>query len=241
MNAPNQLSFLPDDYLQRKARRRANVMCAGLFGIVIVVIAITFTVTERNLREDEQINAEVNRQYTEAAKRIVQFQQIQEKQKRMAQQAELTNSLLERVPRTNLLADITNALPPGVSLLEMQLTSTPRRIVREEPKTAFEQKRSASRKPPEPRVEPRLFDVSIRVTGVAGTDVQVARLISELKRSTLLKDVNLLISDQFVFEGQPMRRFSIELLVDPDAKVDLLEEIPTRTVLTTPQKLSRTE
>jgi Tfp pilus assembly protein PilN len=228
MNAPNQLSFLPDDYLQRKARRRANVLCASLFGIVVVAIAITFSVTERNLREDEQINAEVNRQYTEAAKRIVQFQQIQEKQKRMAMQAELTNSLLERVPRTNLLADITNALPPGVSLLEMQLTSTPRRVVRSEPKTAFEQKRAASKKA-EPRVEPKLFDVSVRVTGVAGTDVQVARLITELKRSNLLKDVNLLISDQFVFEGQPMRRFSIELLVDPDASVDLLDEIPSRT------------
>ena len=29
--APNELSFLPDDYLERKARRRTNAICAVLF------------------------------------------------------------------------------------------------------------------------------------------------------------------------------------------------------------------
>ena len=31
MGAPNELSFLPDDYLERKARRRTNAICAVLF------------------------------------------------------------------------------------------------------------------------------------------------------------------------------------------------------------------
>ena len=37
MGAPNELSFLPDDYLERKARRRANAICAVLFFIVRLV------------------------------------------------------------------------------------------------------------------------------------------------------------------------------------------------------------
>ena len=39
MAAPNELSFLPDDYLERKARRRANALCAGLSVIVMGAIA----------------------------------------------------------------------------------------------------------------------------------------------------------------------------------------------------------
>ena len=39
MSAPNQLSFLPDDYLARKAQRRANLICATLF-IVAAVAAM---------------------------------------------------------------------------------------------------------------------------------------------------------------------------------------------------------
>jgi len=35
MTAPNELSFLADDYLARKASRRANALCAGLSVIVM--------------------------------------------------------------------------------------------------------------------------------------------------------------------------------------------------------------
>ena len=48
MAAPNELSFLPDDYLERKARRRTNAICAVLFCVVISAIGGAFTVTERS-------------------------------------------------------------------------------------------------------------------------------------------------------------------------------------------------
>ena len=50
-----------------------------------------------------------------------QVQQMQEKQRTMAHQAELTASLLEKVPRSFILAEITNGMPGGVSLLDFQL------------------------------------------------------------------------------------------------------------------------
>ena len=45
--------FLPDDYLDRKARRRTNTICAILFCIVIGAIASAFWVTEKGMREIE--------------------------------------------------------------------------------------------------------------------------------------------------------------------------------------------
>src|SRR2546421_1172193 len=137
MVAPNELSFLPDDYLERKARRRTNAICAILFCVVITAIAGAFTVTEKSMREIEMQYATVEQQYTDAAKRIEQVQQMQEKQRTMAHQAELTASLLEKVPRSFLLAEITNGMPEGVSLLDFNLDA---HVVNAAavPKTAFE-------------------------------------------------------------------------------------------------------
>ena len=87
MNSPNQLSFLPDDYLERKAQRRTNAICAVLFLVVMVTIGSAFTITERSLRTIEKEHARVEQQYTEAAKRIAEVQQMQEKQRTMARQA----------------------------------------------------------------------------------------------------------------------------------------------------------
>src|SRR5437870_2031923 len=90
--APNQLSFLPDDYLAQKAQRRTNIFCAVLFLIVMTGIGAAFKVSEVRNREIEKQHATIDEQYTEAAKRIAQFQQLQAKQRTMARQAELTSA-----------------------------------------------------------------------------------------------------------------------------------------------------
>ena len=49
--SPNELSFLPDDYLERKAQRRTNAICAVLFLVVMCAIGSAFTYTERSVGE----------------------------------------------------------------------------------------------------------------------------------------------------------------------------------------------
>ena len=97
MVPPNELSFLPDDYLERKSRSDAPTSSFPrlLFLVVMVAIGSTFTITERSGRAIETEHAEVERQYTEAAKRIQLKQQLEEKQATMEKQAELSASLLE--------------------------------------------------------------------------------------------------------------------------------------------------
>ena len=231
MGAPNELSFLPDDYLERKARRRTNAICAVLFCVVISAIGAAFTVTEKSMREIEQQYAAVQQQYADAAKRIEQVQQMQEKQRTMAHQAELTASLLEKVPRSFILAEITNGMPGGVSLLDFQLEA---RVITNPaaaaPKTAFEvRKAEVSGAPGAAPVsaQPRMYNVNMRTTGVALTDVQVAQFIAKLNRSTLLRDVNLLFTEEHTpvardgsRDGQKLRKFQIEMTLDPNAVVD---------------------
>src|SRR5688572_11752035 len=203
--APNELSFLPDDYLERKARRRTNAICAVLFCVVISAIGGAFTVTERSMREIEKQYEQVQDQYTDAAKRIEQVQQMQEKQKTMAQQAELTAGLLEKVPRSFVLAELTNGIPTGVSLLDFRLDSTVASApTPDRPKTAFEIRQAQVQAANGGgagaagilNVTPQAknYDVTMRLNGVAMTDDQVGDFIGTLSKSRMFYDVNLMFT-----------------------------------------------
>jgi hypothetical protein len=183
-------------------------------------IGFAFTYTERDSNRIDRQHEIKFKEYTEEAKRIQQADQMKEKQKKMAHQAELASSLLEKVPRSFLLAELTNSLPPGVSLVDFALDSRRRQAAPTAPTvvTAFEQKKAAGTVK-DTQVEVKLYDVGMRVTGVAVTDVQVAQLITRLNTSPLMKDVNLVISDQFEQDGDQLRKFVIELTLDPTAEI----------------------
>ena len=223
MSSPNQLSFLPEDYLETKRQRRTNIVCAVLFLVLMGAIGGTFTVIERSLRKVEKEHVEVDKQFAEAAKRIEQVRQMQEKQRKMAQQAELTASLLEKVPRSFLLAELTNAMPGGVSLLDVQLSSTVRQQAAPVGLTQFEKKKAAAaggaakNAPPAPQA--KVYDVKLTVEGMADNDVQVAQYMARLNRSKLLQDVNLLITDEFTYQENKVRKFKMDILVDPAAEI----------------------
>ncbi len=233
MTSPNQLSFLPDDYLHRKTQRRSNVICAGLFVIVMAAIGTAFTYSERSVKAVEKQHTQIDEEYTEAARRIQQVQRMQDKQRQMAQQAELTASLLEKVPRTFILAELTNTLPTGVSLLDFTLESRRTNVVAvvaaktiyEQRKQEIERDKIKDGKAKDPALLPRVYEVTMKLTGIADTDVQVAQYISRLNRSPLFKDVNLVISDQYKKDkdDRTVRKFQIELTLLPDADVSQLK------------------
>jgi hypothetical protein len=149
----------------------------------------------------------------------------------MDHQAALTASLLEKVPRTTILAELTNAaLPSHVSLLDFTLDARPRpAAATPAPKTQFERKqmqlesKHASASAPEPRV----YDVTMKLTGVADSDLQVAAFITRLSKSPLFQDVNLVVSDEFEQSKDKIRKFQIDMALNPAAQV---EQISTASV-----------
>jgi hypothetical protein len=225
MGSPNQLSFLPDDYLERKAARRTNAICAVMFLLVIGGVGSAFTISENATKAiDKQYN-KIEEQYVSEAKRIEQVAQMHEKQRRMARQAELTASLLEKVRRSDILAEVTNCMSPGVSLLEFSLESKPKQNSSSGPApalTAYEMKKAAREQANQPKAVEKeavakVFDVYMKVVGTAYNDGQVAQYITRLNKSKLLKDVNLAVTDEFVMGDDKLRKFQIEMMLDPDA------------------------
>jgi len=157
----------------------------------------------------------------------------------MEKQAELSASLLEKVPRSYLLAQITNSLPAGVSLIDMNLESKLRSANATssgQSKTPFEQKKAASdpnKKPAAPVQQAKVYDVNMKITGVAFTDVQTAQFITKLNTIKIFKDVNLLISEEYKDrdseEGQQLRKFQLEATLDPSAEVTASDQEKTKT------------
>jgi hypothetical protein len=233
---PSQLSFLPDDYLERKAQRRSNALCAGLFLIVMLGMGSAFALTERSLRGIEGEYEKVEKEFTDAAGQIKQVEQMQDKQRRMAHQADLTASLLEKVPRSYLVAEVTNSMPPGVSLLDFALdrkvksvavSETQQAAFQKKAKTAADKKAAAAAAAAAPKGQPKSLDVTLKISGVSDNDVLVAQFINRLGRSRVLRDVNLVISEEFnpkahedkLGDGSRLRRFVIEMTLDPTATV----------------------
>jgi len=236
MNAPNELSFLPDDYLARKAQRRTNVICAIVFGAVMTGIGGTFSIMEREVKKAETENVAVSTDFTEAARPIAQFQQLQEKERTMSHQAELAASLLEKVPRSVILADVTNVLPPGVSLTDFDLESKKRTtpVPVAPPPGSFSQKPagSAPAAPAQPATSALIYDVTMKVGGLAQNDGQVAALIAKLNGSRYFKDVTLVITD--TFQKSPndpaLRKFEIEMGLNPDSDASVPKSNKTAAV-----------
>jgi Tfp pilus assembly protein PilN len=233
MNAPNQVSFLPDDYLRMKRQRRANAICAGLFMVVLVAIGAAFSVSESRKKDADRQLQQINERYAKAARPIELFRQLQERQRHMNSQAALAAALLEKVPRSYLLAQVTNALPHGVSLLEFSLDAKPRN--RPAPPAA----RAIGLPPPQHQSgaaaavvhvahpestdeapQPRAYDTTLRIVGVADNDVQVAGFITTLSKSPLLQDVNLVVSEEYELDKHNLRKFQIETTLNPDAQVN---------------------
>jgi Tfp pilus assembly protein PilN len=220
------LDFLPDGYAERRRIRRTNAFCLLLFVVVVSAIGATFHVTEKSLAEVEAEYQKVNDAYTGAARQIDQVKQMLQKRKTVADRVELAVSLRERLPRSNVLAEVTNALPAGVSLTDASLEA--KRVVAPAPvKTSFEQKTTAGQPAADAPPQPLAFDTKLLLTGVSYTEGQVSDYIDALNRSGYFKAVDL----KWVRKGtnqnkedEAVRTFALSLELDPNAEA----QAPTR-------------
>lgn len=229
MTAPNELSFLPEDYIEKKYTRRANVVCAALLLLAGGGVAFSFSMLRGANARVEAAFAEVDAKYLDAARKIEQVKRMHEKQREVVHHAELAASLVEKVPRSNILAEVTNSLPTGVSLLDVIMHSSLRQSSSPVPQSSFAQHKAAEEQDANAgAVQAPRYDVKLTITGIANDDVQVAQLMTKLSHSSLFSNVNLVISD--VYQPQQserakdekapqLRKWQIEMMVNPQAEV----------------------
>ena len=215
------INFVPDDYTQSNESRRTNLIYLVLFAVVMTALGGSFVsikIRQRACTTSEEL---INARMTEIKEAIKQFEELQTKKREMMKTALTTAELLEPVPRSILLASLTNNLPNGVSLLEVNLiqkqskqNSTASRTSKYQAAQAkasqangSQQQNSASENPE------KLMVTHIDIGGMAPSDLEVASYIEQLSNSSLLDNVALVESKEYKMEDTTLRKFKLSAML----------------------------
>ena len=225
----NVINFLPSDYMERRGRRRANIICLILAGVAVVGLGLGSGLTLVSALSSAAMRAVVERQYQEASIQIKQLKDLEERKAGLVHKVELSSDLLERVPRSHLLARLTNYLPQKASLTGVMLKFEDVEVpapqsqagsppgARADAKDAGAPNGGKNPKDKPDRVKVKMW--TFRVDGLAPTDVEVAEYISRLSSDPLFREVDLQYSEQFPYrESATMRKFQLFFKLSPDAE-----------------------
>jgi Tfp pilus assembly protein PilN len=209
------INFVPDDYIQNSESQRTNLMYLVLLAVVMVAIGgsfITIKMRQRALAAKEKT---ANEKLAKAQTAIKQFEALQAQRKAMMKTALTTAELLEPVPRSVLLASLTNNLPAGVSLLKLKFVQKqPKKNTHVVATTKYKKNQTVKGAAPQSAVSPeKTLETHIAIEGVAPSDRQVASYIQRLNSSSLLKNVSLVESKEYKVEDAAFRRFKLTTML----------------------------
>lgn len=207
----SNINFVPDDYVQSNESRRANLMCLVLFCVVMAGLAgsfVTIKIRQRACRAQELM---VNAKMAKVEESIKKFEDLQIRRQAMTRTALTTADLLEPVPRSVLLASLTNNLPPGTSLVKLDMVQKDiSKTTGDRPKNKYEaaQNKGSADAEAKPSGE-KALETRMEIEGIAPSDLQVASYIEHLSRSILLDNVALVESKEKKVDNAMYRQFKL--------------------------------
>ena len=219
------INFVPDDYVQGNESRRTNLVYLVLFAVVMTALGGSFVAIKLRQRACSTNEKLVNERMAEIREVINQFEQLQAKRREMMKTALTTAELLEPVPRSVLLASLTNSLPSGVSLVKLDLIQKQsKKDSRAVPTTRASKYQAAQStiataqdKSGQADENPeKLLETHISIGGTAPSDLQVASYIERLSGTSLLGQVALVESKECKIEDNTFRQFKLTAMLKKD-------------------------
>jgi len=211
-------SFLPVEYTEQRRDKRTHILAMLLFITVMGGVVSAFVWKRTEWRKIEQIRQQVESRYESAGIEVAQLMILQQAQQATIEKAELAAALVEKVPRSILLAELINHMPPGLGLHELKLEST-RIIAKPDPKDRNQNKGRSATRTAEAKGPPTapVYDTRLSLTGFAATDVHVSEFLAALNDHVLFQDVNLVSSQENISDNQVAREFKIRMTLRREA------------------------
>lgn len=230
-------SFLPDEYVSKRAELRAGILGMGLFCVVMVLVVGAFIVTNQRWRAVRSEARAVEVEYEEQRARIEQLEKLETEREDMLEKAEIVSALVEKTPRSLMMAEIVGRMPPGMTLLEVKLDG--KRIEAPKPEEAKGKKgpqkvgtlsktaakpadksktkgkgdtKTAAKEPappPRERIAPPKFDYRLTLGGVTTVNTEVADFLARLKECDFLQNADLVYIRETDIDGKELRKFEI--------------------------------
>lgn len=224
------IDLLPQEYIVRRRHRRANLQCVVLFVLVMGGVLCAAAVSAQNYRHTRQVADRVNASYADAAKMLDQLHELEATRSKLVEKAKQSGTLLERVPRSYLLATVTNALPGDCALTKFEIKSVQTTVAAApKAKTKYEAEKAAvavGAKTQSTR------EVVLTITGMAATDCEVAGFITALGHCPLIATADLVYSQEKKVESgdkkleEPVMAREFQVIMHLRADADLRQETP---------------
>jgi len=220
-------SFLPDDYVAAKGESKANFVAVLLFSLVMFGVVSAFLMTNRRWEAVKSEQRRVEALYADEAQKIEDLKELERSREEMIRRLEITNILVEKVPRSVLLAELSRLAPEGLTFMEIELDS--KRINTPAPAQPRTGTRSLTGNKNEAASEPKLrapkYEYKLSVVGVAESNTQIADFLTSLQALPLLSNVELEYIRSTVEEDVEMRKFKIVAVIPPEADASTLEVV----------------
>jgi Tfp pilus assembly protein PilN len=211
------INFVPDDYIRQRQSNRANVLSLVLLAFLLGGIGVTFSVIKMRQAVVRSEMEQLNSRMVQAREQINRLEQVKSKGRVMMKNMKMTADLLEPVPRSVVLACLTNTMPSGVSLLEIQLqekevkmafpaVSSVQSVKTDIKPTQYQAAAAKDKAPVEVRT---VIQTLLEIEGIAHSDIEVASYIANLSESVLLDNVQLVQSKEQNIGGVPFRQFRL--------------------------------
>lgn len=211
--------FLPPEYVEHRADRRMQAFGMGLFLIVVASVSIAFMAKRSDWQRVSAIRDQVTVRYEAAGQEVAVITALEERQSRIHERARIAASLVERLPRSVLLSEFINRMPPGLGLLEFDLHTV--QVKAPAPKTAKGRAGRARKKLGDAEALPKAptYRTQVSMLGFAPTDLQVSDFLAELNAHVLFEDVALMFSEETQLNGMDVRQFRVTCSLGPDADI----------------------
>ncbi len=234
-------SFLPEDYVAKKAEFRANVIILSLFGIVMILVVMAFFVTTRRWKDIRAEQLTISDQYMQERVKIEQLDALDKERRKMLNKAEVTTSLLEKIPRSVLLSELVTKLPGNVTFEEVELVS--RRIDPAKEAAALAAAGAGNSKVPPPpaggkvktlapsaplnpvdavkaEAKPPRFESTIKISGISTVYNDITDYAATLQACPLLEKVELVYIKEAKVKDRDFHKFEItaQLRTTADAR-----------------------
>lgn len=222
MSKPMMASFLPEDYMRRKRDSRGLIVNVALFALMVGVVGSAFVVTNRQWAMVKAEHAQAQADYDAEAAKIEQLKEMEDKRQLLLRRAEITTALIERVPRSIMVAELVNRMPEGTTLTDVIMESSrvaPPAPPKTEPagtKSLTDTGKDPAKKAPVTAAPPT-YDFRLTIGGLAANDTAVADFQTSLKNCPLLDRVDLVSTVEHIDGDRAMRKFRIEANIKPDA------------------------
>ena len=223
------INFIPDDYIQNNESRRTNLICIALLLVILVAIAAVFGAIKMRQHTLNSRESAIDAELAKEKEQIKTVEQLQKQRNTMWSAAITTVELIEPVPKSVLLASITNCLPKDVSLLRLTFSqkdlpaTTSQKLPANKYQELQDKEKSAAT---QNTSKEKLLETHISIEGAAPSDIEVAAFIENLSRSFLLTDVALVESAQMSKSNakqdtpdETMRRFKLTAVLRKDIQL----------------------